>query len=248
MSASRMINQHYEGQGRPCLKQSAGFNPVPHSCVSSICSCSWFVYYVTCNFYSHFFFIVLYLCLSEFGVLIGAWYKLFIGNTYIQYTYLIAVIFQGNCFVTIFIARPLSSPPPTDNHRTQNTGLWIFHRLSLWIAITVVMFVLKWIGRTKHFVPQWLSIGLGLVGSHFGSYCFTWAICSNTNVTTKIYAWSESELIIYNYEGHRWIHQSTLDTTILSLTVEFDYSTIEHDFFSRSYTTSMFTFSSLCFL
>jgi len=248
MSAGRMINQHYEGQGRPCLRRSAGFNPVPHSCVSSIYSCSWFVYYVTCNFYSHFFFIVLYLCLSEFGVFLGVSLLVSIESTYIQYTYLIAIVFQGKCFVTIFIARPLPSSPPTNNHRTQNTGLWIINRLSLCIAITIVMFVPKWIGSTKQFVPQWLSIGLGLIESHFGSYCFTWAICSNTNVTTKIYTWSESELIIYNYEGHHWIHQSTLDTTILSLKVEFDYSTIDHDFFSKSYTISMFTFFSLCFL
>jgi hypothetical protein len=80
---------------------------------------------------------------------------------------------------------PTTFHPPS-NFCTRNIEFHSFNRLSLCIAITVVRFMLKWIEYTKHFMSQWLSIGLGLGEPHCDIKCFIYGICSNTNLTTAM--------------------------------------------------------------
>ena len=58
-------------------------------------------HYIAYYLHAYFFFIMLPLEVSEFGVLIGALLLVSIGSTYIQYIYLISVVFQGNCFIIL---------------------------------------------------------------------------------------------------------------------------------------------------
>jgi len=85
---------------------------------------------------------------SEFGVFLGALLLMSIETTYIQYTYLISVVFQGKCFITIFAAHLCCQPHSTlhlsaNDFCIQYIEFHSFNRLSLYITITVTRFVFK---------------------------------------------------------------------------------------------------------
>jgi hypothetical protein len=140
---------------------------------------------------------------SEFGVFLGALLLMSIESTYIQYTYLISVVFQGKCFITIFVAHLCCQPHSTlhlsaNDFCIQYIEFHSFNRLSLYITITVTRFVFKWIEYMKHFMSQWLSTGVGLGESHCDIKCFIYGICSSTNIITTIAIHSESRLKLWN--------------------------------------------------
>ena len=129
--------------------------------------------------------------MSEFGVFLGALLLVSIESTYIQYTYLISVVFQGKCFITIFVAHLCCQPHSAlhlsaNNFCTRNIEFHNFNRLSLCIAIVVIMFVLEQMPYMKHFMSQWLSTGVGLGESHCDIKCFIYSIHLNTNLVTVI--------------------------------------------------------------
>ena len=126
---------------------------------------------------------------SGFGILIGALLLVSIESTYIQYTYLISVVFQGKCFITIFVALfllPITIQPSIATFCAPNIEFHNFNRLSLCIAIVVIMFVLEQMPYMKHFMSQWLSTGVGLGESHCDIKCFIYSIHLNTNLVTVI--------------------------------------------------------------
>jgi len=126
---------------------------------------------------------------SEFGVFLGVLLLVSIESTYIQYTYLIAIVFQGKCFITIFVALfllPIAIQPSIATFCAPNIEFHNFNRLSLCIAIVVIMFVLEQMPYMKHFMSQWLSTGVGLGESHCDIKCFIYSIHLNTNLVTVI--------------------------------------------------------------
>ena len=151
---------------------------------------------------------------SEFGVFLGVLLLVSIESTYIQYTYLIAIVFQGKCFITIFVALfllPTTFQPSIANYFLHQILSFIVSIGSRY-SYCCYNFMLEQMPYMKHFMSQWLSTGVGLGESHCDIKCFIYSIHLNTNLVTVI--------VNINAEPIETMKLNILDAKVVSREVE----------------------------